>query len=73
MKKETKKMSLKDRIIFAVTSGVLFALMLYLFDILSAEQTQTVKALIFQGVFFGVFFGLGYPYLNDKFRKKEKS
>ena len=59
-------MNWKGRIIFAITSGLGFAMVLYLFDLLGTEKIQTTFGLIFQGVFFGIFFGLGFPYISEK-------
>ena len=70
MSKETTKLSWKSRIIFAISSGLVFASIIYLFDLFSAEKSQTLNSIIFQGVFFGIFFGLGYPYLNEKLGRK---
>ena len=67
MKNEKIKFSWKHRIIFAITSGLVFALILYLFDLFSVENTQTINGLMFQGVLFGILFGLGFPYVSEKF------
>ncbi len=59
------KLNWKFRIISAVLTGTLFVFILYLFDLFPEEKTQTVKGLIFQGIFVGI----GFPYVSEKFGK----
>lgn len=64
------KMSWKYRIIFAIGTGVLYALSLWTIDYLSEGKIYSVNSLIFQSVFFGIFFGMGFPYINAKLAGK---
>lgn len=68
---ENKNISLnlswKQRIVFALSSGVVYSVVLYLFDRMFDDNLYSLGGLIFQGVFFGLFFGLGFPYLMGKY------
>lgn len=60
------KPNLKFRILYVVGTGIMFSIILWLFDFFSDEKLYSIKSLIFQGVFFGIFFGIGFPYINEK-------
>jgi hypothetical protein len=61
------KMSWKYRVTFAITTAILYTVLLIIFDYFSEEKLYSTNSLIFQGIFFGVFFGIGFPYVSEKF------
>ncbi|MGM0635925.1 MAG: GRAM domain-containing protein [Bacteroidota bacterium] len=66
---QPKKMSLKHRIIFALSSAVFYSFMLWLIYGFY-DDSYKIEAILIQGVLFGIFFGIGFPYLNHKLAEK---
>lgn len=58
-----KNINWLHRIVFAISSGLLFGLILYLFNLILDNKEQSLNSLVFETVFFGIFFGLGFPFI----------
>ncbi len=59
------KLNWKYRIIGAILIGSIYSGTLYVFDFF--ENIQTLKSLIYQGLFFGVVMCIGFPFILEKF------
>jgi len=67
------KRNWKFRLIFALITGFIFSLLLYLQHLILGEEVKNIYSYIFQGVFFGIFFELTFPTIIIKLGKKLSS
>jgi hypothetical protein len=65
MKNVTFNLNLKQRLVFAITSGFVYSLSLYLIDLIFGGAVKSVEELVFMGIFFGGVFGVGFPFLME--------
>jgi hypothetical protein len=65
MKNVTFNLNLKQRLVFAITSGVVYSFSLFLLDLIFGGDVKSTKELFFMGVFFGGVFGVGFPFLME--------
>ncbi|WP_084565892.1 GRAM domain-containing protein [Belliella pelovolcani] len=66
MKNVTFDLNLKQRLVFAITSGVVYSFSLFLIDWMFGGDVKSTKELVFMGVFFGGVFGVGFPFLMER-------
>lgn len=63
-----KKLNLKQKITFALATGILYGIILmllhYVFDL------YTIRSVLFQSVFFMILFGIGFPFVLEKMAPK---
>ncbi len=65
MKNVTLNLNLKQRVVFALTSGALYSGTLFLIDLIFGGDVKSFEELVFMGIFFGGVFGVGFPFLME--------
>ncbi|SNS61511.1 PH domain-containing protein [Belliella buryatensis] len=65
MKNVTFNLNLKQRLVFAITSGVVYSFSLFLIDLIFGGEVKSAEELVFMGIFFGGVFGVGFPILME--------
>ena len=60
------KINWKSRILYAILTGLLYGVILYLISYFNNDVSYSFKQFVFQTIFFGAFFGIGFPFLLNR-------